>query len=40
MNLGELKEKRFQLFDPERRVLESLGVRLRLINKCYRAGEK
>jgi hypothetical protein len=35
-----VKEKRFQLFEPEGRVLESPGTSLRFINKCFRASEK
>jgi hypothetical protein len=38
--LGEVKEKRFKLFEPEGRVLESPGTRLRFIKKCFRASEK
>jgi len=40
INLGELKEKRFQLFEPEGRVLESPGASLRFIKKRFRASEK
>jgi hypothetical protein len=40
INLGEVKEKRFQLFEPEGRVLESPGTSLRFIKKRFRAGEK
>jgi hypothetical protein len=40
INLGEVKEKRFQLLEPEGRVLESPGTRLRCIKKCFRASEK
>jgi hypothetical protein len=40
INLGEVKEKRFQLFEPEGRVLESPGTSLRFIKKCFRASEK
>jgi hypothetical protein len=40
INLGEVKEERFQLFEPEGRVLESPGTSLRFIKKCFRASEK
>jgi hypothetical protein len=40
INLGEVEEKRFQLFEPEGRVLESPGTSLRFIKKCFRASEK
>jgi hypothetical protein len=40
MNLGEVKEKRFQLLEPEGRVLESPGTSLRFIKKCFGASEK
>jgi hypothetical protein len=40
LNLGEVKEMRFQLFEPEGRVLESPGTSLRFIKKCFRASEK
>jgi hypothetical protein len=40
INLGEVEEKRFQLFEPEERVLESPGTSLRFIKKCFRASEK
>jgi hypothetical protein len=40
INLGEMEEKRFQLFEPERRVLESPETSLRFIKKCFRASEK
>jgi hypothetical protein len=40
INLGEVKEKRFQLFEPEGRVLESPGTSLRFIKKGFRASEK
>jgi len=33
INLGEVKEKRFRLFEPEGRVLESPGTSLRFIKK-------
>jgi hypothetical protein len=39
-NLGKVKEKRFQLLEPEGRVLESPGTSLRFIKKCFRASEK
>jgi hypothetical protein len=38
--LGEVKEKRFQLFEPKGRVLGSPGTSLRFIKKCFRASEK
>jgi hypothetical protein len=40
INLGEVKEKRFQLLEPEGRVLESPGMSLRYIKKYFRASEK
>jgi hypothetical protein len=40
INLGEVQEKRFQLFEPERRVLGSPGASLRFIKKYFRASEK
>jgi hypothetical protein len=40
INLGEVKEKQFQLFEAEGRVLESLGTSLRYIKKCFRTSEK
>ncbi len=40
INRGEVKEKRFQLVEPEGRVLESPGASLRFIKKRFRAGEK
>jgi hypothetical protein len=40
INLGEVKEKRFQLFEPEGRVLESPGTSLRFIKKRFSASEK
>jgi hypothetical protein len=40
INLGELEKERFQLFEPEGRVLESPGTSLRYIKKCFRASEK
>jgi hypothetical protein len=40
INLGEVKEKRFQLFEPEGRVLESPGSSLRFIKKRFSASEK
>jgi hypothetical protein len=36
INLGEAEEKRFQLFEPERQVLETPGANLRFIKKCCR----
>jgi hypothetical protein len=33
INLGEVKEKRFQLFEPEEQILESPGTSLRFIKK-------
>jgi hypothetical protein len=38
--LGEVEEMRFQLFEPEGRVLESPGRSLRFIKKRFRASEK
>jgi hypothetical protein len=40
INLGEVKEKRFQLFEPKGRVLETPGASLRFIKKHFRASEK
>jgi len=40
INLGEVTEKRFQLFETEGRVLESPGTILRFIKKGFRASEK
>ncbi len=40
INLGEAKEKRFQVVEPEGRVLESSGASLRYIKKRFRASEK
>jgi hypothetical protein len=40
INLGEVKEKRFQLVEPRGRVLESPGTSLRFIKKCFGASEK
>jgi hypothetical protein len=40
INLGEVKEKRFQLLEPEGRVLESPGTSLRFIKKRFKASEK
>jgi hypothetical protein len=34
--LDEAEEKRFQLFDPEGRVMETPGANLRFIKKCCR----
>lgn len=39
-NLGEVKEKRFQLLEPEGRVLESPGASPIFIKKRFRASEK
>jgi len=36
INLGEAEEKRFQLFEPEGRVLETPGANLKFIEKCCR----
>jgi hypothetical protein len=40
INLGEVKEKRFQLVEPEGRVLKSPVTSLRCIKKYFRASEK
>jgi hypothetical protein len=40
INLGEAEDKRFQLFEPEGRVLKSLGASLRFIKKRFRQSEK
>jgi hypothetical protein len=40
INLGEVKENRFQLVEPEGRVLESPGTSLRFFKKRFRASEK
>ena len=40
INRGEVKEKRFQLFEPEGCVLASPGASHRFIKKCFRPGEK
>jgi hypothetical protein len=40
INLGEVKEKRFQLFEPVGRVLESPETSLRFIKIRFRASEK
>ena len=40
INLGEVQEKRFKLFEPEGRVMGSSGASLRFIKKCFRASEK
>jgi len=40
INLGEVKEKRSQLFEPEGRVLGSPGTSFRFIKKSFRASEK
>jgi hypothetical protein len=40
INLGEVKEKRFQPVESENRVLKSPGASLRFIKKRFKAGEK
>jgi len=40
INIGEVKEKRCQLFEPAGRVLESPGTRLRFIKNRFSASEK
>jgi hypothetical protein len=40
ITLGKVKEKRFQLFEPEGRVLESPGACFRFIKKRFRTSEK
>jgi hypothetical protein len=40
INLGEVKEKRFQLFEPEGRVLGSPGTSLRFIKKMFQSQRK
>ena len=40
INLGEVKAKRFQLFEPEDSILGSPGTSLRFIKKGFRASEK
>ena len=40
INLGEVEDKRCQLFEPQRRVLTSPGVSLRFVEKRFRSREK
>ena len=40
INLSEAEDKRFQLFEPEGRVLKSPGASLRFIKKRFQASEK
>ena len=40
VNLGEVKDRRCQLFEPGGRVLTSPGTSLRFIKKRFRTGEK
>jgi hypothetical protein len=40
INLCEAEDQRFQLFEPEGRVLESPGASLRFIKKRFRPSEK
>jgi len=40
INLGEVKEKRFQLFEPEGRVLGSPGTSIRCIKKMFQSQRK
>jgi len=40
INLGEVEDKRFQLFEPAGRVLEAPGTSLRFIKKRFRISEK
>jgi hypothetical protein len=40
INLGETEDKRFQLFEPEGRVLKSPGASLKFIKKRFRQSEK
>jgi len=40
INLGEAEDKRFQLFEPYRRVLKSPGASLRFIKKRFQTSEK
>jgi len=40
INLGEAEDQRFQLFEPEGRVLKSPGASLRFIKKRLRQSEK
>jgi hypothetical protein len=39
-NLGEVEDRRCQLFEPSRRVLTSPGASLRFIKKRFRPSEK
>ena len=39
-NLGEAEDKRWQLFEPEGRVLTSPGASLRFVKKRFRPSEK
>jgi hypothetical protein len=40
INLGEAEDQRFELFEPEGRVLKSSGASLRFIKKRFRPSEK
>jgi len=40
INLGQVKEIRFQLLEPEGSVLESFEASLRCVKKRFGAGEK
>jgi hypothetical protein len=40
INLGEAKDQRFQLVEPEGRVLGSPGATLRFVKKRFRQSEK
>jgi hypothetical protein len=40
INFGEAQDKRYQLFEPEGRVLISPGASLRFIKKRFRTSEK
>jgi len=40
INLSEAEDKRFQLFEPEGRVLKSPGASFRFIKKRFQASEK
>jgi hypothetical protein len=40
INLGEAEDQRFQLLEPEGRVLKSPGASLRFIKKRFRPSEK
>ena len=40
INLGEVQEKRFKLFEPEGRVLGSPGTSLRFIKKMFQSQRK